>query len=249
MTAKVLITDHAWPDIEVERRIIEGTGMALVAGPSAPANAETIERLVRSHQPDAILTCWAPVSAAAIAASAPLKLVVRLGVGLDNIAVEACTSRGVWVTNVPDYCVEEVSDHAIAFVLAWMRGLVAFDHEVRAGRWQPASAKLRRLATLTCGVLGYGQIGRLTVRKLEAFGCRVLIHAKTARDSEAGRRFVDLDTLLGESDVVILHVPLNDSTRRLIDRKRLARMKRGGPPRQCQPRRRRRYGCADRGTP
>ena len=115
MPDTVLLTDYAWPDDSIERAVVEAAGMRLVAGPAAPASAQDIEALVTAHQPAGIMTCWAEVSAGAIAASKPLKIVARLGVGLDNISVQAATARGVWVTNVPDYCVEEVSDHAVGF--------------------------------------------------------------------------------------------------------------------------------------
>ena len=98
-----------------------------------------------------------------------------MGVGLDNIDVAAATGHGVLVTNVPDYCVQEVSDHAVGLVLAYTRGLVTADREVRAGRWNPAGARLRRLSALTCGVVGFGRIGRATVAKLQALGVRVVI--------------------------------------------------------------------------
>ena len=223
----VLLTDHAWPDDAIERAVVEAAGHRLVCGPAAPAAASVIETLARAHQPEAILTCWAPVSAAAIEASNRLRIVARLGVGLDNIAVDAATARGVWVTNVPDYCVEEVSDHAVGFVLAWTRGLVAFDREVRAGRWQPAAARLRRLSALTCGIVGFGRIGRSTARKLAAFGCRLLVHSPHPAPM-AGVERVDLDTLMRLSDVVIVHAPLTRDTRHLIDAARLAQMKPGG---------------------
>ena len=99
-----------------------------------------------------------------------------MGVGLDNIDVAAATSRGVLVTNVPDYCVEEVSDHAVGLVLAWTRGLVAADREVRAGRWDPAGARLRRLSDLTCGVVGYGRIGRSDRGQAPGAGAQVWSH-------------------------------------------------------------------------
>ena len=93
----VLLTDRAWPDDSIERGVLEDAGFRLVTGPSDPAPAATIEALVAEHQPAAILTCWAPVSAAAIANTAPLRVVARMGVGLDNIAVSAATERGVLV--------------------------------------------------------------------------------------------------------------------------------------------------------
>ena len=228
MTQTVLLTDYAWPDDRVERGIIEAAGMRLVCGPASPLPASAIEALAREHQPSAILTCWAQVSAAAIEAAPELKVVARLGVGLDNIAVDEATARGIWVTNVPDYCVEEVSDHAVGFALAWTRGILHFDREVRAGHWDPASARLRRLAELTCGIIGFGRIGRATARKLAAFGCRLLACDPSFSKEDAGVQSVDLNTLLSQSHIVIVHAPLIDATRNLIDRKRLEQMRPGG---------------------
>ncbi len=228
MNATVLLTDHAWPDDSIERNVIEAAGLRLVTGPASPGSASEIEALVAAEQPAGILTCWAEVSARAIAASAALKIVARLGVGLDNIAVGEATTRGIWVTNVPDYCVDEVSDHAVGFVLAWTRGLVHFDREVRAGRWQPASARLRRLSRLTCGILGYGRIGRVTAGKLGAFGCRLLVHDPAVAADSPGIEPVDLATLFARSDVVIVHAPLLPATRHLVDAERLALMPPGG---------------------
>jgi D-3-phosphoglycerate dehydrogenase len=228
MRETVLLTDYAWPDDSVERDVVEAAGMQLVSGPAAPSPAKDIEALVAAHQPAGIMTCWAEVSADAIVRSAPLKVVARLGVGLDNIAVQAATSRGVWVTNVPDYCLEEVSDHAVGFALAWTRGLIHFDREVRAGRWEPASAKLRRLAALTCGIVGFGRIGRATARKLQAFGCRLLAHDPFVSGEADGVPCVSLDSLLAQSDIVIVHAPLLPTTHHLIDHDRLALMRPGG---------------------
>ncbi|ELP67823.1 C-terminal binding protein [Streptomyces turgidiscabies] len=224
----VLLTDHAWPDDSVERSVVEEAGHTLVTGPADPVSAEAIEELVAEHRPDGILTCWAPVSATAIGTSPDLRIVARLGVGLDNIAVDAATERGVWVTNVPDYCVEEVSDHAVGMVLAWTRGLAVSDREVRAGRWNPAGARLRRLSTLTCGVVGHGRIGRATVRKLRAFGCRILAHDPHPPKDTPGVEMVGLEELLRRSDVVILHVPLTPGTHHVIGAEQLALMSPGG---------------------
>ena len=228
MNHTVLLTDYAWPDDSIERNIVEAAGMRLVSGPATPLPADGIEALAREHQPSAILTCWAPVSAVAIAAAPELQIVARLGVGLDNIAVDAASARGIWVTNVPDYCVEEVSDHAVGFALAWTRGLIRFDREVRAGRWDPATARLRRLAELTCGIVGFGRIGRATARKLGAFGCRVLAHDPYLSADAEGAQSVTLDTLFSQSDIVIVHAPLTETTRHLVNRERLALMPHGG---------------------
>ncbi|WP_166305231.1 NAD(P)-dependent oxidoreductase [Bradyrhizobium sp. 2S1] len=227
MNSTVLLTDYAWPDDSIERGIVEDAGMRLVSGPATPSSAEAIEALALEHQPAAIMTCWAPVSANAIAASAGLEIVARLGGGLDNIAVEAATSRGIWVTNVPDYCVEEVSDHAVGFALAWTRGIVLFDREVRAGSWNPSGAKLRRLSELTCGIVGFGRIGRATARKLAAFGCRLLAFDPHITGEPSGVQPVSLEALLSQSDVVVVHAPLTGATRHLISRERIALMRPG----------------------
>jgi D-3-phosphoglycerate dehydrogenase len=224
---KVLITDHAWPDLSIERQALEAAGLDVVAGPAAPAPAEHIAALCREHQPVSILTCWAQVQRAAIDAVPGLRHVGRLGVGLDNIDVRACTERGIPVTNVPDYCFEEVSDHALALALAWSRGIVAFDRRVRAGEWNPAAARLRRMARLTVGVVGYGRIGQATARKFRAFGSEVLVHTRTVPTETDGLDFVALDALLARSDVVVLNLPLTPATQHLFDAARIASMKAG----------------------
>lgn len=219
--ATVLQTDYAWPDVSIERLVIEGGGHRFVTGSAVPASTEEIESLVEYHRPEAIMTCWAHVSARAIGLAGDLKVVQRIGVGLDNIAVAAATARGAWVTNVPDYCVTEVADHAIALLLDWARGTVLFDRDVKAGRWDPAAARLRRLSDLTVGVVGLGRIGRATIDRLRAFGCTVLGHSRSAADS------VPLGRLLVASDVVILHAPLTKETHHLLDAVRLGQMKPG----------------------
>jgi D-3-phosphoglycerate dehydrogenase / 2-oxoglutarate reductase len=220
----VLLTDRAWPDDAVERTVLDAAGLTLISGPCDAAPAPVIESLVAEHQPDAILTCWAPVSAAAVAASASLRVVARMGVGLDNIDVAAATASGVLVTNVPDYCVEEVSDHAVALVLAWTRGIAQADRQVRAGRWDPAGARLRRLSTLTCGVVGFGRIGRCTARKLLALGAQVLASSPGRPADTGGVPVVALEELLARSDVVIVHARLTAATRHLLGARELSLM-------------------------
>lgn len=224
--AVVLQTDYAWPDASIERAVIEAAGHQLATGPAVPAPAEEIEALVAHHQPQAIMTCWAQVSAKAIEAASDLRIVQRIGVGLDNIAVPAATARGAWVANVPDYCVGEVADHAITLLLDWARGTVFFDRQVKAGRWDPAAARLRRLADLTVGVVGFGRIGQATAARLAAFGCTVLASNRSAKESPVAT-IVRLDELVRQSDAVIIHAPLTDETNHLFDAARIAKMRDG----------------------
>lgn len=214
---RVLLTDYPWPDCDVERDIVEAAGFDLVTGPREAAPAAEIARLAAANDPVAILTCWAPVSAEAIAAPTDLRIVARMGVGLDNIDIAAATARGAWVTNVPDYCVEEVSDHAIALTLAWLRGVVVLDREVKRGLWQPGGAKVARFRVLTVGLVGLGRIGRATARKLSGFGCRVIAADPSPHEPPPGVEIVSLEALRAEADVIVLHVPLLDATRHLVD--------------------------------
>jgi D-3-phosphoglycerate dehydrogenase len=224
--AVVVQTDFAWPDVTIERAVIEGAGHQLIAGPSTPVSAVEIAALVAAHNPQAIMTCWAQVSADAIAAPTVLKIVQRIGVGLDNIAVAAATARGAWVANIPDYCVGEVADHAVALLLDWARGTVGFDRSVKAGDWNPAAARLRRVADLTVGIIGVGRIGAATAQRLSAFGCSVLGTSPSGRGAP-GVRMMALDALIGLSDVIIIHAPLTKATQHLIDAQRIAAMKPG----------------------
>ena len=228
MTSLVLLTDRAWPDDAIERAIIEGAGFALASGPPIAGTAAGIEALVQAHEPAAIMTCWAPVSASAIATPRDLKIVARLGVGLDNIDVNAATDRGAVVTNVPDYCVEEVSDHAVGMLLAWARGLVNFDRSVKAGAWAPAGARLHRVRDLTVGIFGLGRIGSLTARKLAAFGVRLIAHNRGALPVlDVPVEAVTFEALLEKSDVVIIHAPLTEETRHRFNAHAFSRMKPG----------------------
>lgn len=224
----VLLTDYAWPDDSVERSVIEKAGHTLVTGPADPASAEAIEELVAEHRPAGILTCWAPVSATAIGTSQDLRIVARLGVGLDNIAVDAATERGVWVTNVPDYCVEEVATHTVAMLLSLLRKLPEADRHVRAGGWGVAGVRpLRRVSELTVGLIGFGRIARLVAETLAPLGPTLLATDPYARSVPDRVRLVGQDELLAASDAVLLHAPLTPDTAGLIDAAALRAMKPG----------------------
>jgi len=222
---RILVTDYPWPQLDIETEIATQAGYELVSGPGVAGSAAEIEALIANHNPVGIMTCWAQVSAAAIALPSNLRIVARLGVGLDNIAIDAATARGAWVTNVPDYCVEEVSDHAVALLLDHFRGIVSFDREAKRGQWNPASAKLRRISTLTVGIVGFGRIGKATARKLsQGFGCRVLAYSPTLlHDFSNGAAVSDgvfaaeLAELQQQADAIVLHMPLTATNKNLID--------------------------------
>jgi D-3-phosphoglycerate dehydrogenase / 2-oxoglutarate reductase len=164
---------------------------------------------------DGILTCWAKVTGRVIAASPGLRVVSRMGVGLDNIDVAAARDRGIVVTRVPDYCAEEVSDHVLAMLHAWARCLLPADRDVRAGQWDPA------------GVWGLGPLGARTAEKLTALGLQVLADDRHPERAPAGVHAVPAAELLARCDVLSLHLPLTPATTGLMDGTRLAAMKPG----------------------
>jgi D-3-phosphoglycerate dehydrogenase len=178
---------------------------------------------------DVLLVALQPVTPQVMDAMPKCRLISRLGVGVDNIDVPAATARGIWVANVPDYGTDEVSTHAIALILAQLRGLPQLINETRAGKWDGlAAAPFTRLTQLTLGVMGFGRIGSATARKAIGLGMRVIAHDPFVNDDvirTAGVEPVDQDALFKEADVVSLHLPLNASTRGIINARLLKLMK------------------------
>ena len=184
--------------------------------------------VVRAPQADvvAVLTIEQPVGVELFAGLPGLRVVGTATVGFDHIDIEAAEERGVAVVSVPDYCTQEVADHALALIYALVRGIVALDRDVVRGGWDPrAAGGLRTLAELRVGIVGLGRIGGAVAARLLALGVEVWTNdvLPVARD---GVRFVELDELLAECDVVPLHVPLTRETLGPIGRAQLASMKR-----------------------
>lgn len=221
----ILVTDHPAPTTEIEARLVSQIGGEL----RAAITDDEGELVALAADADAILTCFRKVTPAVVAAAPRLRVIGRYGVGVDNIAVDAASARGILVTNVPVYCVEEVADHAMALLLALARGTAVYDASVRAGEWDIAiGMPLHRLRGRNLGVVGFGQIGQAVLTRAKAFGMNVLVADRSASALEVaahGAELTDLDDLLRRSDAVSLHVPLNESTRQLLDARRLALMK------------------------
>jgi len=171
-----------------------------------------------------------PITAAHIAAAPRLRLIQKVGVGVDSIDLAAARAAGVAVCNLPGTNTPAVAEHALALMLAVLRQVTAFDREVRAGTgWDWPLARQGRLGEIggrTVGLVGYGAVGRRLGPLLVAFGARV-VYAEPAPVADAVGEHLPLDRLLAEADIVSLHVPLTPQTRGLIDAARLARMKPG----------------------
>ena len=223
---KVLLTDFTWEAPVVERSIYDAAGLELIVAPAGD------EASLCAAAPGcaAITTCYAKVTARVMDAAGPgLRHIARYGVGVDNIDIAAATARGILVTNVPDYCIDEVSDQALAMMLDLGRRTTALDRSMRAGQWAPqAAGPIYRLRGRTCGIIGLGRIGTATAAKAAAFGLRVIAYdpyLTAEQAAQRGAQLVDLPTLLAESDYISLHAPLTDETRHIINAGTLAQMK------------------------
>jgi D-3-phosphoglycerate dehydrogenase len=184
-----------------------------------------------------ILGAVEPFDAKALAGLPRLRAIVRRGVGHDNVDVEEATRQGIVVANVPDASVEEVSDHALALLMALERNVAGLDRAVRRGRWQqdPAGVQSvrvssRRLADLTLGVVGFGRIGQALARKARSVYPTILVTDPVVDEAvvrAAGAQLVGLRALLQRADHVSLHAPMASSNRHLIGADELAEMKAG----------------------
>lgn len=219
---RIMITDRAWPDTSIEQAVFDRLGGEVYEPPQADE-----AHLIRvAAEADAILTNWAPVTAAVIQAAVRCRVISRFGIGIDNIAIEAATARGIAVTNCPDYCVAEVSDHTLGLLLACARRIGFFHGRTKRGEYNLLAATgQQRLSTQTLGLIGLGRIGREVARKARAFGLQIVAHTASGSDHGVGCPMLSLTELLSVSDYVSLHVPLTTATYRLLGREQFAQMK------------------------
>jgi D-3-phosphoglycerate dehydrogenase len=192
-------------------------------------SAEDILSVARDA--DAVIVCYAKLPGDLIRALARCKVIGRTGLGVDNIDLPAAAERGIVVTYVPDYCMREVSDHAMALLLALVRKVTFSNKLVQSGRWEMAAvAPIHRIDGRVLGLVGFGNIPRAVVPKAKAFGLRVVAHDPFVQPGlfkTAGVEAVSLDQLLAMSDFVSVHAPLTPQTRGLINAEVLGKMKKG----------------------
>ena len=223
---RVLVTDYVWPSTVPEREVLAEVGAEIIESPGL--SEDTLATL--AEDADAIMTCFAQVTERVVRSAQKCRVISRYGVGVDNIAVDTATSLGIPVTYVPDYCVDEVSDHVMALLLTWNRQVGFYDGVAKQGRWEgvPSPFPLIRLRGCRLGIVGMGRIGRAVAGKAQAFGIDVLAHDPYIPEGQSagdGITLVDLPTLLSESDYVTIHTPLNDETRGLIGVNEFRQMK------------------------
>jgi D-3-phosphoglycerate dehydrogenase len=209
---RVVVTDQVFPDVELERRLLSEIDAELEV-----ADGTIDDVLRRGRDADGLLNTYLPLGAAAIGELRNCRIVARYGIGVDNIDLDAATDAGIVVTNVPDYCVEEVAAHALTLILALVRKLPDADRFVRHGGWGLDGVRpIRRLSELTVGLVGYGRIARRLGATLRSIGMSIIAHDPYIQPDADTPPLVDLDELLRRSDVVSVHAPLTGETRGMI---------------------------------
>jgi len=223
----VVVTDYVFPNLEPTERIMSELGAELRVAKSR----ETADVLDVSRDADGIISCYSDMNADVIAQLERCKVIARTGTGYNNIDVDAATKAGMYVTNVRAYCDDEVSDHAMALLLALARKIPYLNGEVNAGRWDESAAKpLHRIRGKVLGLAGFGNIPRQVAAKAQAFGISVIAHDPFVdADTYAsfGVRGVSLDEMFEQADYFSVHAPLNDETHNMFDATAFARMKPG----------------------
>jgi D-3-phosphoglycerate dehydrogenase len=225
----VLITDHVFPAIDLQRKVIEAAGFTLEEiKPNCKAEYEVIQKCGSA---DVLLVQWAPITRRVWEALPNVKGVVRYGIGVDNIDVQSAKELGRMVSNVPNYCQEEVSDHAISMILSLARRIPHDDNQIKHGGWGIGPfLPIPAFADLTFGLVGFGSIARKVSEKAKPFRFRQIASDPVVSAevfAKHGVERVDLDTLLRTADIISLHCPLLPATRQMINAESIARMKPG----------------------
>lgn len=221
----VVVTDSVFPNLDPAREVLSKIGADLELAQDA-----TPEAIVRAAEnADAVLTTYAKLTADMIAQMRRCRIISRFGVGVDNVDIATATSSGILVTRVPDYCFDEVSDHAMALLLALARKIPFIDACTQRGAWEMKKVvPIHRLRGAVLGLVGFGGIPRMVAPKAQAFGMRVAAYDPYIPEESflsAGVARVEFDELLKISDYISIHSPLTPTTHHLFNAGTLSRMK------------------------
>ncbi|MGM0701276.1 MAG: C-terminal binding protein [Pseudomonadota bacterium] len=227
MKPSVLMTDTIFPDTSLEQEVFAEEGIEFTLSPS-----QDVKTLAESGKSaDALLVVYASVGADIIEQLEHCKVIVRAGIGYNNVDLEAASRKGIRVANVPDYCQGEVADHTLGIFLALARRICHLNQRVKEGNWNANEGKSApRLQGKTFGLLGCGAIGQEVAQRAMAFGLEVVAYdpyaSPEALSQHGIRKIEDIDQLYREADFLSLHLPLTESTKHIIDRTALSKMKR-----------------------
>jgi D-3-phosphoglycerate dehydrogenase len=227
-TLKVVVTDYAMENLDCEREVLAPLGCQLDS--LKAGKGDDLIALVRDA--DAVITQFAPVNAEVIAAMTKARVIVRYGIGVDNVDLKAAAAKGIPVCNVPDYCIDEVADHTLALMLSATRAIGPCDNVIKAGQWKlpvPLGA-LHALKHMTVGLVAFGRIAREVAARLKPFKCRILAYdpvVPAAAIRETGCEPATLEEVLAQSDLLSLHCPSTEKTKYMINATSIAKMKKG----------------------
>lgn len=218
---EVVITDCDHGSVKIEKEELDRIGAKMTL-----AQVKSEEDLFRvCEQADGLLNQYAPLTRAVLERLPKCKVIAKYGVGVDSVDLKAATDFGIIVTNVPDYCFDEVADHTISLMLTLVRKTVFFNQKVKSNQWDFRQGRpIHRIRNKTLGLIGCGRIGREVARKMSAFGVRVIAYDPCIVDTGGAIAFVDLDTVLKESDFISIHCSLNESTRHLLGGREFQKM-------------------------
>ena len=226
MTHKILVTDYQWPSLDIEREVLGAVGAELVVAPDG--DESTLMELAPGCA--GIMTCWAQTTKNVIEQALPdLKVIARYGIGLDNIDIQFATANGIPVGYVPTYCVDEVAEHTLGYILALARKLSLFNRRTLEGVWDLNEGRpIRRVKGKRLGIMGFGNIGREVGTRGAAIGMEICVYDPilTSEQAEAaGVTLLSMDELLESADFLCLHVPLSEATDGMMGAEQFKRMK------------------------
>ncbi|MCJ7618297.1 MAG: C-terminal binding protein [Desulfobacterales bacterium] len=230
---KIVFTDYYYPHIDIEREILSKIGNVEIIDCTKMFSGGVKDEdqvLEYASDADALIVQFACITRRVIEGLKNCRIISRYAIGVDNIDIEAAREKGIVVANVPDYCTEEVSDTAIAHILNCIRKVTLANNLLHRGDWDYTKIKpIRRLGDLTIGFVAFGTIARRVAEKLRPYGNTFLAcdpHYKD-KDRYPWVEFLSLEELLGRSDVISIHIPLNKDTKYIINRDLLALLKKG----------------------
>ncbi len=224
-TPKFVITDFQFPDVETEKSIIENAGGQLAAF-HCKTELDVMDVVADA---DVLLVQWAPITRSVVDCLTNCKVIVRYGIGLDNIDLEASRHRGITVRNIPDYCIDEVADHTVTLALSLARQVAAIDRRVRQGTWKIVPPRPMLASRQSMFVtIGYGRIARAVLSRARAFkfqlaACDPYLPADAELPPDVAR--VEFDDALRMADILSLNVPLSSETRHMLNAAAFAQMK------------------------
>jgi D-3-phosphoglycerate dehydrogenase len=222
-TLQIVITDCAFPEIDVEESVLSPLKATITVGKCRTED----EVLAITRDADAIMVQWAPISRRVIERLTRCRIISRYGVGVDMIDLEAARDRHIHVANVPDFCVEEVAAHTLGFLVALGRKIFMQDRLMRQGVWNAADkiGPINRFRNQTLGLVGLGRIGSRVAELAAPLGLRILGYDILPVREPAHVRLADFETVIRESDFLSLHCPLTKDSLHLINADVLGKMK------------------------